>query len=114
MSFETQIKSWVNLDNQLRILNEKIKDVRVQRNDVNSEIIQHVQTENLNNATVQISDGKLRFVESRQTTPLTLKYVKECLDHCISSERDVENIMQYIKESRSVKIINDIKRTYIS
>lgn len=114
MSFEEQIKSWVNLDNQIRILNEKLKDLRTQRNDVNDEIMNYVETENLNNATVQISDGKLRFIESKQTTPLTLKFVKDCLSKCISNETDVEKIMQFIKESRSVKVVNDIKRSYLS
>lgn len=114
MSFEEQIKSWVNLDNQIKILNEKLKDLRTQRNDVNDEIMDYVETENLNNATVQISDGKLRFIESKQTTPLTLKFVKDCLSKCIPNETDVEKIMQFIKESRSVKVVNDIKRSYLS
>ena len=114
MSFEEQIKSWVNLDNQIRIFNEKLKDLRVQRNNVNEEIINYVETENLNNATVQISDGKLRFIETRQTMPLTLKFVKDCLTKCISNETDVEKIMLFIKESRNVKVISDIKRSYLS
>lgn len=112
MSFEDQIKSWVNLDNQIRILNEKLKDLRGQRTDANEEIMHHVETENLNNAIVQISDGKIRFTETKQTAPLTLKLIKECLTNCISTERNVETIMQHIKESREVKVINDIKRTY--
>ena len=114
MSFEEQIKSWVNLDNQIRIFNEKLKDLRVQRNNVNEEIINYVETENLNNATVQISDGKLRFIETRHTMPLTLKFVKDCLTKCISNETDVEKIMLFIKESRNVKVVNDIKRSYLS
>ena len=38
-------------------------------------ILQHVETNNLSNATVQISDGKLKFASIRQTTPLTFKFV---------------------------------------
>ena len=112
MSFEQQIRSWVNLDNQIRVLNEKLRDLREQRNETSTEIIQYVETANLNHATVQISDGKLKFMETKQTAPLTLKYINECLQHCIHNAEDVEKIMDHIKNSRSVKVVQDIKRSY--
>jgi hypothetical protein len=112
MSFENDIKSWVNLDNQVRILNERVRGLRDQRNKAGDNILKYVETENLSNATVQISDGRLKFMSTRQTAPLTLTYIKKCLTDCISSERDVESIMEYIKTSRETKIAADIKRTY--
>ena len=38
MSFEENIKQWVLLDNQLKILNEKAKEIREKRNSVNEYI----------------------------------------------------------------------------
>ena len=64
------------------------------------------------NATVKISDGKLRFTSSRQTPPLTFKHIEECLTKCIQNPEQVEKIMTYIKETRDIKYIPDIKRTY--
>jgi len=112
MSFENNIKSWVNLDNQIRVLNERVRGLREERNKTSDSILKYVETENLANATVQISDGRLKFMTSRQTAPLTLTYVKTCLSKCISSESDVESIMDYIKNSRETKTNPDIKRTY--
>ena len=34
MSFEGQIQQWVSLDNQLKQLNEKVKDLRDKRNNL--------------------------------------------------------------------------------
>ena len=112
MSFEEQIKSWVSIDNQIRIYNDKLKELRSQRTETGDSIIQYVETENLHNATVNISDGKLRFMETKQQTPLTLQYVKKCLTECIQSTDQVEQIMNYIRKSRDTKIISNIKRSY--
>ena len=112
MSFEKQIQKWVSLDNQLKILNEKTRDLRGQKNDISENIFQYVETNQLSNATVKISDGKLRFGASKQTNPLTLKYVESCLNECISNKEQVEHVMRYIKDSRETKETPDIKRTY--
>ena len=67
---------------------------------------------NLQNSVVKISDGKLKFTMVKQTNPLTLKYVDECLGKCIKNPEQVKLIMNYIKDSRNSKIIPDIKRFY--
>ena len=72
-----------------------------------------METNNLNNATVQISDGRLRFVNSKQTAPITLKYIEQCLGECIGNKEQVELIINYIKEKREVKYLPDIKRYYV-
>jgi hypothetical protein len=113
MSFEENIKKWVALDNQLKTLTEKTKQMRDDKNRLEEGIMTYVETNKLANATVNISDGKLRFVTSKQTAPLTLKYVEECLSKCIGNEQQVEKIMKFVKESREVKYSSDIKR-YVS
>ena len=110
MSFEENIKKWVALDNQLKTLTERTKQMRDEKNAIEEGIMSYVETNSLSNATVNISDGKLRFVNSKQTAPLTLKYVEECLSKCIGNENQVTQIMKIIKESREVKYTADIKR----
>ena len=39
MSFETNIQSWVSLDNELKILNNKTRELREKRNLVSDSII---------------------------------------------------------------------------
>ena len=110
MSFEENIKKWVSLDNQLKSMNEKTKQLRDDKNSLEEGIMNYVTTNNLSNATVNISDGKLRFVSAKQTAPLTLKHVEECLTKIIRNEKQVIQIMQVIKDTREVKYNNDIKR----
>jgi hypothetical protein len=113
MSFENKIKEWVSIDNKLKTVNEEAKILRQERNYINDDILEHVETNNLNNATVQISDGRLRFVNSKQTAPITLKYIEQCLGECIGNKEQVELIINYIKEKREVKYLPDIKRYYV-
>ena len=110
MSFEENIKKWVALDNQLKTVNEKVKQMRDEKNTLEEGILGYVETNKLTNATVNISDGKLRFVTAKQTAPLTLKHVEECLLKCIGSQNQVIQIMKIIKDSREVKYTADIKR----
>jgi hypothetical protein len=112
MSLEENIKKWVSIDNQLKTINDKAKELREMKNNAEQLILDYVETKKMNNATVNISDGKLRFVSTKQTAPLTLKYVEECLSNCIKNEEQVTLIMNYIKESRDIKYVPDIKRTY--
>ena len=110
MNFEENIKKWVALDNQLKTVNERVKQMRDEKNTLEEGIMTYVETNKLTNATVNISDGKLRFVTAKQTAPLTLKHVEECLSKCIGNDKQVIQIMRIIKDSREVKYTADIKR----
>jgi len=112
MSLEENIKKWVSLDNQLKTLTEKTKELRDARSTTEELILDYVETKQMNNATINISDGRLRFVSTKQTAPLTLKYVEECLMQCIGNEEKVQKLMDYIKEKKEFKYVQDIKRTY--
>ena len=112
MSFEDKIKKWVHLDNQLKLVNDKVKEIKQEKDNVEELIIQYVDTNNLNNATAKISGGKLKFVETKQSSPLTLKYIKECLNECIENQQQVDLILNYIKDNREIKYSKDVKRFY--
>lgn len=111
-NFEENIKNWVKIDNELKTQNEKVKNLREQRNEVLNDINIYIDTNNLNNATVSISDGKLKFTNNRVVNPLTLKYVQSCLENFIKDANSVSKIMDYIKDNREIKNTPDIKRYY--
>tara|TARA_B100000963_G_C22637723_1_gene678518 strand:- start:6297 stop:6641 length:345 start_codon:yes stop_codon:yes gene_type:complete len=111
-NFENNIKNWVNIDNQIKALNEKTRELREERNELCEEILNYAGSNNLGNATVEISDGKLKFATSRSTAPLTLRFVQKCLEDVISDQESVGKIMKYIKSKREVRTSSDIKRYY--
>jgi len=110
MSFENQIQQWVQLDNQLKQLNEKTKELRDKRNVLEQNITSYASTNNLSNATVKISDGKLKFVNTKVQEPLTFKYLEKTLSEVIKNESQVNLIMEHIRQKRAIKTVPEIKR----
>jgi len=112
MSFEQNIQQWISVDNQMKQLTDKIKELRDKKNTLNDAIFNHVENSNLSNATVQISDGKLKFIKTKDTQQLTFKYLETCLHEIIKNEEQVNKIVEYIKNKRDIKYVPEIKRFY--
>lgn len=112
MSFETQIKEWVSIDNQLKIDNEKIKLLKDRKNDIKEEIIKYTIDNKLTSAVIELNDSKLKFVTTNTNQTLTLKYVENCLKKFINDDNDIKKIMDHIKTNRDIKSVLDIKRIY--
>jgi seryl-tRNA synthetase len=112
MSFEQNIQQWVALDNQMKVLNEKLKELRDEKNNLSQEINNHIETQELTNVSVKINDGQLKFVKVKETQQLTFKYLETCLSEIISNEEQVKQIIDYIKNKREVKYVSEIKRLY--
>ena len=110
MSFENQIQQWVSLDNQLKQLNEKVKELRDKRNHLEENITNYALENNLSNATVKISDGRLKFTNTKVPEPLTFKYLERSLGEVIKNESQVNLIMEHLKQKRIIKIVPEIKR----
>ena len=110
MSFEGQIQQWVQIDNQLKQLNDRAKELRDKRNLLEQNITTHAFSNNLSNSTVKISDGRLKFVNTKVQEPLTFRYLEKTLSEIIKNESQVKLMMEHIREKRSVKIVPEIKR----
>lgn len=110
--FETQIQDWIILDNQLKKLNEKTKELRDKKSTLTTNITKHISYNNLTNSTIKISDGTLRFTNTRITTPLTFKYLEKTLGEIVKNDTQLKQIIEQIKDKRDVIIIPEIKRIY--
>lgn len=112
MDLNSNIKQWVELDNAIKSRNEQLKSLREQRNLLTKNITNYVDDNNLSDATIEITDGLLKFHTVKQTSPLTFKFLETCLMECIGNEEQVKNIVKYVKSKRETKYYNDIRRSY--
>jgi hypothetical protein len=110
MSFEQQIQQWVSIDNKIRLLNDQIKELREKKIKLSDNLNDYARENNLSNATIQISDGKLKFASTKVQSPLTFKYLEKSLGEIIKNENQVTQIVEYIKNKREVKVVPEIKR----
>jgi hypothetical protein len=105
-TFNQKIQEWVSLDNQIKQMNEGIKALRDKRNTLEKNIMKDAGT----NPVIKISDGTLKFVNTKIFEPITFKYLERTISEIIKNESHVQRIIEHIKEKRNVKIVSEIKR----
>ena len=79
MSFDNKIQQWVQIDNQLKKLNEQAKQLREQRNTLESNLTNYAKTNNMTDTTIKVNNDKLKFVDTKVPEPLTFKKLLERL-----------------------------------
>ena len=112
VGFEDSVRNWVKLDDELRRMNEKIKEIREKRAAIADSIHSYANQNKLTNATINISDGRLKFIETQTSQSLTFKFLQECLEEIIPNKDSVSQIMNHIKSKRAVKYSPEIKRYF--
>ena len=110
--FQNNIKTWVDVDNRIKLLQQEVKKLRSEKNSLTDTIFNYAENNNLENAVIQISDGKLKFQNVKYASPLTYGFLETCLLECINDEDKVKDLIKYIKSKRTFKTNYDIKRTY--
>jgi len=107
--FNEKVQQWVTIDNQLKMIHEKTKEMRYKKNELLNEIIEHYKNNNNKNS-IDISDGSLKIYEKKEYNGLTYSYIEECLGKIIQDKKHIEHIMNFLKENRQIKTTLDIRR----
>lgn len=110
VGFENQIKQWVQVDNQIKEINDRVRELREKRNNLEKNLTNYVSSNNLSNSTIKIGEDRLKFSNTRVPEPLTFKYLEKTLGEIIKNENQVKVIMDYVKQKREIKIVPEIKR----
>lgn len=108
--FDQQLQQWLAVDDQLKVLNEKVNELREKKQQLCDNLTKYATTNNLINASIQIGDGKLKFASTRVSNQLTFKYVEKSLGNIIKNEAQVNQIIEYLKTNRDSKMVPEIKR----
>jgi hypothetical protein len=67
---------------------------------------------NLLDNKIGITDGELRIYEKKEYSPLSYTYIEKCLAEIIHDKKQLDYIIQYLKQKREITTSLDIKRTY--
>ena len=110
--FIENIQKWVTIDSQIKLINEKVKKAREIKHKLLDEINTYVSENKIEHTKIEISDGELRFYEKKEYQPITFGYVEECLGKIISDKKQVDFIINYLKENREITVSKDIRRNY--
>lgn len=111
-NFAINVKRWVLLDSQLKIIQEKTKTMREEKNMLSSNICQHLEKSGNAHRKIMIHDGNLKIYEKKDYSPLTFAFLEKHLGKIMSDPNQVEFVIQYLKDQREIKTTNDLKRSY--
>jgi hypothetical protein len=100
------------MDNQIKLIHEKVKKAREVKSDLMEKIIKYADENHITNTRIEISDGELRFCDKKDYQPISFGYVQECLGKIIADKKQVDYILDYLRENRRVTVSKDIKRNY--
>ena len=102
--FVDDIKLWVENDNKINLLNQKMKDLRDEKTSLHNKIISYMQSNNLDNTIINITGGKIKLSDQMVSTPLTYKYLEESLKIYFDQDhKKEEDIINYLKKNRVSK-----------
>ncbi len=108
--FVNDVQKWVAIDTQLKLANEKIRQLRDSKNQLTSQICGFIDTHNMRDTKLEISDGNLKVYDRKDYAPLTFGYIETSLDKIIPNKEHVTYILKYLKENREITTVPDIRR----
>jgi hypothetical protein len=119
MSIEDKIKKWVMLDNQIKQLYNQLQLLKDDKNELTNSLIDHFDNANKKYPIINISDGKLSFVEVKQPNALSYKFLEKCLidyfkinSNNNGANNNIKLILELIKSKRTYTLNKTIKRVY--
>ena len=117
MSIEDKIKRWVVLDNQAKQLISQIQLLKDEKEELTNHLIQHFDNANKKYPIINISDGKLSFIQVKQPNGLSYKFLEHCFIEYFSknangANANVKSLLDFIKSNRTYNINKTIKRVY--
>jgi len=108
MSFEKTIEEWTAVETKLHELNEQIKELRVQRTELDKRITAYA--DERGTRAFKYGETKIKIAEVNVPETLTFKYLDKCLSSIIKSETQVQQIITYIRNNREIKHTSRVER----
>jgi hypothetical protein len=133
MTIEDKIKRWVVLDNQAKQLISQLQLLKDEKEELTNHLIEHFDNANKKYPIINISDGKLNFIQVKQPNGLSYKFLERCFIEYFSKNANgtnangtnangtnanvnvnvnVKSLLDFIKSNRTYNINKTIKRVY--
>ena len=108
---QNYVKEWLKYDDEIKTLQEAIKERKKNKNDIGKILINFMDTNNIPH--FNLSDGKLIFAKSEHTQPVNIQFLKNTLSESpmLNSEQ-YQNLLNFIESKRGKKITTRLKRTH--
>ena len=110
MSLNDTVAKWIKFDNKIQELNAELKQLRNDKNVLETALTNYAKDNDMENSTVKVNNNKIRFSVTKSAEPITFKYLEKNLCNIIKSEDQLQKTMEYLKDNREVKYNYSVKQ----
>jgi|UniRef100_A0A6C0IMN2 hypothetical protein len=110
MSLNDTVTKWILIDNKIQELNAELKQLRHDKNILESALTNYAKDNDMENTTVKVNNNKIKFSVTKTVEPITFKYLERNLCNIIKSEEQLQKTMEYLKDNREVKQTYSVKQ----
>ena len=111
MDLQESIRKWVGLDNNQIKLTQQLRTIKDEKTQLTNYLVNYFNEENKPFPKINISDGKLNFIEVKQYNTISYKFLEECLFNFYNDKEKTDEILNFIKTQRKYNTISTIKRS---
>jgi len=102
-AYVAKVRDWIELDNQSIDLKTSLNKVNEGKKALEEDILEYVEKNELENVSLTLSDGKLKFPKNVVRQSLSMKYIKTSLtkyntEHP-SSAIDVDTVCKFLADN---------------
>jgi hypothetical protein len=104
------IKTWIDQDDQIKILQKQIKEHKDQRKKLTADLVTIMKTNDID--CFDINNGKIIYCKNKTKAPLNKKTLYETLEKYFSNRSDIDitSVRDYVLDNRATKIVENIRR----
>ena len=103
------VKTWLDIDNQIRTLQKEIRDRRKLKKDLTTSLVGIMKTQDID--ALNVPDGQLIYNKTKTNAPLSKKHLISSLGNYFKNNKElITELSQFILDSREEKIKENIRR----
>lgn len=108
-AIKRMLKEWVTLDNEIKELGKKIRQVRLDKKQTSVELMNIMKTNNID--CFDINDEKIIYKKRNSKKAITSKSLSMLLQSYFEGDStQIENLTNYVEHNRPEKMIESIVR----
>ena len=110
-TFRSKVKEWIDCDNQINEYNNKIKEIKNKKNDLNNEILEFMKSNNIED--ISTKQCKLKTYTSTSQKGLNKEYINSKLKSALKDDIKADEITNLILNNREKTSSIKLKRVNI-
>uniref|UniRef100_A0A6C0CNE3 Uncharacterized protein n=1 Tax=viral metagenome TaxID=1070528 RepID=A0A6C0CNE3_9ZZZZ len=108
-TFPEDIQKFILLDEEIQKIQERLKILREEKQNTQSKISNKMVENNWQKRAIDAGSYQLSMIERKQYSSITFTYLEEQLSKIIPDKAQVDYVIQYLKNNRQVKQVQEIR-----